>query len=212
MVPLFLKGSVMNTIEASNFDLLAILVGKTKARLFAQKPLSELLGLAKARSTSNISVVREVVQPYVIDDVLMAAKELITRYLAEEAKQNDVLSSPGAVRNYLRLKLGDLEHEVFCTLFLDIQHRPIAIEELFRGTLSQTSVYPREVVKRALAHNAAEVIFAHNHPSGVSEPSMADQNLTNALKSALALVDIKVLDHFVVVRHQITSFAEKGLL
>lgn len=202
----------MNTIEASNFDLLAILVGKTKARLLAQKPLSELLGLAKALSTSNISVVREVVQPYVIDDVLMAAKELITRYLAEEAKQNDVLSSPGAVRNYLRLKLGDLEHEVFCTLFLDIQHRPIAIEELFRGTLSQTSVYPREVVKRALAHNAAEVIFAHNHPSGVSEPSMADQNLTNALKSALALVDIKVLDHFVVTHYQITSFAEKGLL
>lgn len=202
----------MNTIEASNFDLLAILVGKTKARLFAQKPLSELLGLAKASSTSNISVVREVVQPYVIDDVLMAAKELITRYLAEEAKQNDVLSSPGAVRNYLRLKLGDLEHEVFCTLFLDSQHRPIAIEELFRGTLSQASVYPREVVKRALAHNAAEAIFAHNHPSGVSEPSMADQNLTHALKSALALVDIKVLDHFVVVRHQITSFAEKGLL
>ncbi|MHB0991683.1 MAG: RadC family protein [Burkholderiales bacterium] len=202
----------MNTIEASNFDLLAILVGKTKARLLAQKPLSELLGLAKALSTSNISVVREVVQPYVIDDVLMAAKELITRYLAEEAKQNDVLSSPGAVRNYLRLKLGDLEHEVFCTLFLDIQHRPIAIEELFRGTLSQTSVYPREVVKRALAHNAAEVIFAHNHPSGVSEPSMADQNLTHALKSALALVDIKVLDHFVVTHYQITSFAEKGLL
>lgn len=202
----------MNTIEASNFDLLAILVGKTKARLLAQKPLRELLGLAKALSTSNISVVREVVQPYVIDDVLMAAKELITRYLAEEAKQNDVLSSPGAVRNYLRLKLGDLEHEVFCTLFLDIQHRPIAIEELFRGTLSQTSVYPREVVKRALAHNAAEVIFAHNHPSGVSEPSMADQNLTNALKSALALVDIKVLDHFVVTHYQITSFAEKGLL
>ncbi len=122
------------------------------------------------------------------------------------------LSSPDAVRNYLRLLLHDRPHEVFVCLYLDAQHRVMACDELFRGTLSQTSVYPREVVKATLAHNAAAVVFAHNHPSGVTEPSRADELLTQSLKQALALVDVKVLDHFVVAGAGAVSFAERGLL
>src|SRR5438067_10724541 len=123
-----------------------------------------------------------------------------------------VLTSPQAVRDYLRLRIADLEHEVFVVLFLDAQHRLISCEEMFRGTLSQTSVYPRKVVKVALKHNAAAVIFAHNHPSGIAEPSRADELLTQALKQALALVDIRTLDHFVVAGNRVVSFAERGLL
>ena len=122
------------------------------------------------------------------------------------------LSSPQAVRDYLRLRIADREWEVFVVLFLDAQNQLIAAEEMFRGTLSQTSVYPREVVKAALKHNAAAVIFAHNHPSGVAEPSRADEFLTQTLKQALALVDCKTLDHFVVAGEKTTSFAERGLL
>jgi len=124
----------------------------------------------------------------------------------------DVLSSPQAVRDYLRTRLACLPHEVFSCLFLDAQNRLLASEELFRGTLTQTSVYPREVVKAALRHNAAGVIFAHNHPSGVAEPSRADEMLTQTLKQALSLVEIKTLDHFVVAGSQVVSFAERGLL
>jgi len=116
------------------------------------------------------------------------------------------------VRDYLRLSLAGREQEVFVVLMLDAQHRVIASEELFRGTLTQTSVYPREVVKCALKHNAAAAIFAHNHPSGVAEPSHADEILTRSLKSALALVDIQVLDHFIVAGSRTMSFAERGLL
>lgn len=122
------------------------------------------------------------------------------------------LTSPQAVRDYLRLSLGAREHEVFITIFLDAQHRVLACEELFRGTLTQTSVYPREVVKAALKENAAAVIFAHNHPSGVAEPSQADELLTRQLREALALVDCKVLDHFIVAGRATLSFAERGLL
>jgi DNA repair protein RadC len=116
------------------------------------------------------------------------------------------------VRDYLRLALGGRPHEVFVCLFLDAQHRVVRVEELFRGTLAQTSVYPREVVKAALATNAAAVIFAHNHPSGVAQPSQADELLTRQLREALALVDIRVLDHFIVAGNQALSFAERGLL
>jgi len=122
------------------------------------------------------------------------------------------LASPEAVRNYLRLLLHDRPHEVFVCVFLDSQHRVISCDELFRGTLAQTSVYPREVVKAALAHNAAAVIFAHNHPSGIAEPSRADELLTQSLKQALALVDIRALDHFVVAGSALVSFAERGLM
>jgi DNA repair protein RadC len=143
---------------------------------------------------------------------LKAGIELARRLLAEEAATGSALTSPEAVRDYLRLSLNELPHEVFVVLFLDSQHRLIAADEMFRGTLAQTSVYPREIVKAALERNAAAVIFAHNHPSGVAEPSRADELLTQALKQALALVDIRTLDHFVVAGNRVVSFAERGLL
>lgn len=143
---------------------------------------------------------------------LQAAIEIAKRALHEQFTRADTLSSPKAVRDYLRLSLQGKEHEVFMGIFLDVQNRVIASEELFRGTLTQTSVYPREVVKRALDQNAAAMVFAHNHPSGFAEPSSADIALTEALKSALALVDIKVLDHFIVGKGECMSFAERGLL
>jgi DNA repair protein RadC len=141
-----------------------------------------------------------------------AAIEMSRRALLREMKVGVSLTSPVAVRNYLALLLQSRPVEVFAAIFLDAQNRAIAAEELFSGTLTQTSVYPREVVKRALALNAAAVIFAHNHPSGVAEPSRADEVLTQALKQALATVDIRVLDHFIVGDGKPMSFAERGLL
>ena len=132
--------------------------------------------------------------------------------LSRRMRANDQLSSPDSVRDYLRMSLSGREYEVFVVVLLDAQHRVLRCEEMFRGTLTQTSVYPREVVKTALAANAASVIFAHNHPSGASEPSQADELLTRELKAALALVDVKVLDHFVIAGTQSLSFAERGLL
>jgi len=143
---------------------------------------------------------------------LQAVLEMARRALAETLRAGDALGSPGAVRDFLRLTLAKYEREVFLAVMLDAQNRVLACEELFRGTLTQTSVYPREVVKCALARNAAAVIFAHNHPSGVAEPSHADQVLTQSLKQALALVDIKVLDHFIVAGSSALSFAERGLI
>jgi DNA repair protein RadC len=141
-----------------------------------------------------------------------AAIELARRSTKEELKSGATLTSPGAVRDYLRLAIGSRPHEVFVCIWLDAQHRVIRFEEPFRGTLTQTSVYPREVVKAALACNAAAVIFAHNHPSGVAQPSQADELLTRNLREALALVDVKVLDHFIIAGNQAISFAERGLL
>ena len=123
-----------------------------------------------------------------------------------------VMDSPAAVREYLRLRLFALEHEVFVVLLLDAQHRLICAQELFRGTLTQTAVYPREIVKAALAANAAAVVFAHNHPSGNPEPSSADRMLTESLRVALAPIDVRVLDHLVVAGASVTSLAERGLL
>ncbi len=143
---------------------------------------------------------------------LQAVLEMSRRALKEEMQHGNVLNSPRLVRDYLQLLLGGRQQEVFLVLFLDTQHRVIAAEEMFHGTLNQTSVYPREVVKRALAHNAAAVILAHNHPSGVAEPSQSDRLLTDALKQALNLVDVRVLDHFVVALGNTLSFAEKGLI
>ena len=143
---------------------------------------------------------------------LQAVLEMLRRALNEEMQRGDALNSPSAVRDYLQPLLGSRPQEVFVVLFLDTQHRVIATEELFHGTLSQTSVYPREVVKRALARNAAAVILAHNHPSGVAEPSQDDQYLTQALKQALELVDVRVLDHFIMAGGRMHSFAETGLL
>ena len=132
--------------------------------------------------------------------------------LACEIRVTDTMSCPGTVRDYLRLKLADRPHEVFAVVFLDAQHKVIETVEMFRGTLTQTSVYPREVVIEALKQNAAAVILCHNHPSGSSEPSFADISLTDKLRAALGLVDIRVIDHLIVTRATVLSFAEKGLL
>jgi DNA repair protein RadC len=143
---------------------------------------------------------------------LTAILELARRSLAEELTRQPVFDAPGAVKDYLRLQLGARPHEVFAVLFLDAQNRLVALEEMFRGTLTQSSVYPREVVKRALELHAAAVILAHNHPSGAAEPSRADEYLTQTLKSALALIDVRILDHLVVGHSAVVSFAERGLL
>ena len=143
---------------------------------------------------------------------LVAVLELARRALAQQLTQKPLFNTPQAVRDYLQLQLGGLQHEVFAVLFLDSQHRLIALEEMFRGTLTQTSVYPREVVKQALTLNASSVVLAHNHPSGTAQPSRADEALTHTLKAALALVDVRVLDHFVVTASQAVSMAELGLV
>ena len=143
---------------------------------------------------------------------LQAIFEMSRRALNEQMQVKDMLSSPQQVRDFLCLKLGGLTREVFVVLFLDAQNRMITSEEMFSGTLTQTSVYPREVVKKALHHNAASVIFAHNHPSGIAQPSQADELITKELKQALALVDVRVLDHFIVAGNTTFSFVERGLL
>ena len=143
---------------------------------------------------------------------IVAVLELARRALAEELKEKALFNSAQAVREYLQLQLGSRPHEIFAVLFLNSQNRLIALEELFRGTLTQTSVYPREIVIRALALNAASVVLAHNHPSGAAQPSHADELLTQTLKAALALVDVRVLDHFVVTASQAVSMAELGLV
>lgn len=134
--------------------------------------------------------------------------------LENRAKYGDgtQLSSPTAVKNWLRLKLQNLEHETFYCVWLDAQNRVISFEEMFRGTLTQASVYPREIVKAALRNNAASVLLAHNHPSGFAEPSDSDERLTDELKRALALIGVRVLDHLIIGRGEITSFAERGMI
>lgn len=194
------------TIESmSDLALLSTLVGpRTAANLLksASGSLSRLLGAESSQQVPSSSV----------EAKLMAARELVRRAFAETIRKRDALTTPAAVRDYLRIMLAQRDHEVFMVLFLDAQNRVIAPEEMFRGTLTQTSVYPREVVKRALSLNAAAVILAHNHPSGVAEPSQADQCLTQSLRSALGLLDIRVLDHIVIAGGNATSFAERGLL
>jgi DNA repair protein RadC len=143
---------------------------------------------------------------------LAAVVEMARRSLSQRLRDTPVFESPESVKQYLQLQLGALPHEVFAVLFLDSQHRLLTLDEMFRGTLNQTSVYPREVVRRAMALNAGAVILAHNHPSGLAEPSRADEFLTQTLKAALALVDVRVLDHLVVGRGAVVSFAERGLL
>ena len=143
---------------------------------------------------------------------LLAVLELARRALAQRLQERPVLDAPQAVREFGQLHLAARSHEVFAVLFLDAQHRMLAMEEMFRGTLTQTSVYPREVVKRALHHQASAVVLAHNHPSGSVQPSRADEMLTHTLKAALALVDVRVLDHIIVSQGQSLSMAEQGLV
>ncbi len=169
----------------------------------------------KTDTHQTACVKNEISPPYEVqiqseeENIIAKALEILSRRMRQAEA---FFSSPSAVRDFLRLKMAELEFEVFSVIFLDAQHGVIATEEMFRGTLTQTSVYPREVVKRALHHNAAAVIFAHNHPSGLCEPSKADQMLTDALKQALSLVDVRALDHFIVAGADCMSFAERGLI
>jgi len=189
----------------SDLDLLGVLLGyKTAERAFeaAGGSLSRLL---------DESIPLDEVKPWVRRKLLIA-RELVRRSMGETLVAKDVLSSPKVVRDYLKITLMGRGYELFMVIFLDSQHRVITVEEMFRGTLNQTCVYPREVVKTSLRHNAAAVIFAHNHPSGVTEPSHADELLTASLKHALGLVDVRVIDHCIVAGSAILSFAERGLL
>ena len=144
--------------------------------------------------------------------VLKALPELARRYYAESLPCGESIRSPADTESFLKARMRDLGHELFCCLFLDNRHRVLRFDELFRGTIDGTSVYPREVVKEALAINAAAVILAHNHPSGVAEPSQADERITRRLKSALELVDIRLLDHLIIGDGAATSLARRGLL
>lgn len=192
----------------SNRELLALLVGEEDAAPLARRPLIDLFELSAASATVCEDAPTQVPAPAV-----GAAKELMARALTEQLRTTDCLDAPATVRDLLRLRLAHLPHELFVVLLLDARHHLIDFVELFRGTLTQTSVYPREVVKLALTRNAAAVLFAHNHPSGAIEPSTADETLTRSLKDALALVDVRVLDHFIVAGPaQPISFAERGLL
>ena len=173
--------------------------------------MSQLSSLSFTSSIDSSLLVRDVASSYrpaEPAEVLQAA----LRVLAGQLRGTEMLSSPQAVRDFLRIKLGTLDHEVFAVIHLDAQHRVIEYVEMFRGTIDQASVYPREVVKEALRLNAAAVVFSHNHPSGSPEPSQADRVLTQRLKEALALVDVRTLDHIVVGGAVTTSFAECGLL
>ena len=194
----------------SNTDLLGVLVGHRQASSLLRESSGSLHRLLNEPS---IQTYRLDHRPAVrASSRLKAAAELVRRSLAETLQSLDAMTSPAAVRTYLRVKLVGREHEVFVAMFLDTHNRVIGTEELFRGSLTQTSVYPREVVKRALAHNAAGVILAHNHPAGLVEPSRSDELLTQTLKQALAMVDVRVLDHVIVGGNSALSFAEKGLL
>ena len=182
----------------SDIELLAKLIGVRESRRLYQGSLKPLFSSPSSG--------------YAPHEACVVAKELVRRWLDEELHRDCVLTSPGSVRDYLRLFFAGQEHESFVVLFLDAQNRLIDAKELFRGTLTQTSVYPREIVKEALRQNAAAVILSHNHPSGVAEPSRADEVLTANLKQALSLVDVKVLDHFIVAGATTLSFAERGLI
>ncbi len=188
----------MNCTYLSDQQLLGKLIGVRESRRLYKGTLQPLFAESADTETSH--------------EKCAVARELVIRSMREELRSGNALTSPGAVRDYLRLLLGGREHEVFVVVFLDAQHRVLVTEEMFRGTLTQTSVYPREVVKAALRANAAAVIFAHNHPSGVAQPSQADELLTRNLKEALALVEVKVLDHFIVAGSSTLSFAERGLI
>ena len=182
--------------------------------------VSELLSPTVYASSTKPSHVNDAVAkrcvPGQADTVLAhrlaVARELLLRDLREQMRHGPVMASPQVLRDWLRLYCAGMEHEVFLVIYLDAQHRLIEAEELFRGTLTQTSVYPRELVKGALARNAAALALAHNHPSGGTEPSRADELLTQTLKSALILVDVRIIDHFVVAGDQLLSFAERGLI
>lgn len=196
--------------QMSNIELLTLLVGEELASNLGTKYLSELFGFMNPRSVMVSSGEHHTY--YHLHPNLGAAKELISRCFLEQMTSGESFSSPDVSKKWLCTMLGNLEHEVFWCLWLDSQHRLITAEEISRGTINQASVYPREIVKQALAVNAAAVILAHNHPSGLLDPSSADIQLTVGLKKTLDLVDVKLLDHIVIANSSGVSFAERGLL
>lgn len=196
LLAIFLRTGVAGLSAVDLARRLLVEFGSLRALLEAELPaFSAHLGLGPAKYAQ-----------------LQAVLEMGRRHLAERLQRESALESPQAVRDYLKARLRHEPHEVFGCLFLDTRHRVLAFEVLFRGTIDGASVYPRQVVKRALAHNAAALILTHNHPSGIAEPSQADRSLTQRLKDALALVDVRVLDHFIVGDGEPVSMAEQGWL
>ena len=203
-------------IALSDVELLALFIGSGAAGRsavdLARDCLKQFGGLRGILNATPAAITAQAGVGPAIAARLLGAAEMSRRALRERVIRLGTLSSPDSTQAFLHAQLRDLEHEVFCCLFLDNRHRVIEFEELFRGTIDGASVYPREVVKLALAYNAAAVIFAHNHPSGVAEPSEADQRITVRLVKALALVDIRVLDHVVVGDERCVSMVQRGLI
>lgn len=191
----------------NNIELLALLIGKRNANSLKEKSLLEVFNF---KNTELETVSDEDTVCYQIYPALHAAKELLARCFLEKMELGEQMNSPETVKRFLCSRIGNIEHEVFWCLWLDAQNRLISAEQIFRGTLTQASVYPREIVKRALSLNAAAVILAHNHPSGAVTPSSADIHITQAIKSALLLIDTKVIDHLILAGTDHYSFAERG--
>ena len=199
----------------SDAELLAIFLrtgikGKTAVDL-ARDILSDSGGLRQLLGSDEVQFCQSKGLGQAKYVQLKAVVEMSRRYLEEKLTRGDALNDVNAVRNYLCHQLRGYPYEVFACLFLDNKHRVIEYEEMFRGTIDSASVHPREVLRRAIHHNAAAVIFAHNHPSGIAEPSQADHRITDKLKDALGMVDVRVLDHF-IIGDDVVSFAEKGYL
>ena len=193
----------MNPITMSRAELVRVLFAPAKGRTEPQSP-----HVGDAQATYPVDLERAALLEY----KLQAAREILLRNLRKDMSKTPVFACPQALHEWLRLYCAHLEHEVFIVLYLSVQNQMIDVEDVFRGTLTQTSVYPREIVRGALKRNAAAIVMAHNHPSGSAQPSRADEALTQTLKSALALVDVRVLDHFIVAGEQTLSFAERGLI
>ncbi len=200
----------------SDAELLAIFLrtgvqGKTAVDI-GRDLISRFGGLRSLLTASREEVCRERGLGEVKFVMLQAALEIGRRHLAEKLQRGTLLESADDTRRYLQAQLRDRQHEVFCCLFLDTRHRVLAFEEMFQGTLNGTAVYPREIVKRAMYHNAAAVILVHNHPSGIAEPSRQDETLTERLQEALGMLEVQLLDHFVVGDGEVISFSERGLI
>ena len=200
----------------SDAEILALLLGRGASGITAVALARQLVKrFGGIRGTLNASA-RDLCSMQGIGpakaSVLIAARECGRRYLSERLRPGTTIGSPADSREFLLGNLRDRPHEVFCCLFLDNRHRVLAFDELFRGTIDAAAVYPREIVKQALARNAAAVILAHNHPSGVAEPSQSDQLITRRIRDALELVDIRLLDHFVIGDNNCVSLASRGLL
>lgn len=197
--------NALNPDTMSRAELVQVLLGNKHPRLAPSAALQagDNEALYQAGTTKRHRL---------LEHRLQAAREILMRDLRKTLNANPVFQSPRELHDWLQLRCAHLEHEIFLVLYLTVQNRMIEIEEVYRGTLTQTSIYPREIVKGALLRNAAAVVFAHNHPSGSTQPSRADESLTQTLKSALALVDVRVLDHFIVAGEHTVSFAERGLI